>query len=139
MLEGLDQADAPLLSEKEAETKIGDEKDLLFFGFPRSAKLKELFASAPGEVKLSPGSFSVKGFSGADCLFLVFKDPNRAGRITALFLPISGASFDSAITAARKITHYGKYGYLAFSNGIIQKKGVWEIFRSPLEFDFIRR
>ena len=117
LLEGLDQADAPILSEKEAEMKVGEEKDFLFFGFPRSEKLKEFFASAPEEVKLSPRSFSVKGFSGADCLFLVFKDPNRAGRITALFLPISEASSDSVMTAVRKITHYGKYSYLAFSNG----------------------
>ena len=88
---------------------------------------------------LSSEKFSVKGFSGADCLFLVFTDPGRRGGITSLFLPVSGTDADSVLTAARKITHYGKYSYLAFSRGLIQEKGVWEVLRSPLEFDFMRK
>jgi len=136
LLAGLDHEAGPIMSEKEAESKIDENKDLLFFGLPRSEKLKQLFASAPKEVTISPPGFSVKGLSGADCLFLVFADPNRGGRITALFIPAPEASADSMLAAVRKITHYGKYSYLTFSHGVIQEKRVWEVFRSPLEFDF---
>ena len=160
LLEGLDQADAPVMSEKEAEAKLGGENDLLFFGMPRSEKLKYLVESAPEEVKrwmseygwrvtdeagrkpapdhdpgTEGGGDKIKEGSGADCIFVVFKDPNRGNRLTALFLPASGAPADSVMTAARKITHYGKYGFLAFSRGAIRQRRVWEVLRSPLEFD----
>ena len=138
LLEGLDQADAPVISEKEAEAKLGKENDFLFFGLPRSEKLKNLVESAPEEVKRRIGKDGWRRMeegSGADCLFLVFKDLNRRNRITALFLPASGAPADSVMTAARKITHYGKFSCLAFSRGEIRERRVWEVLRSPLEFD----
>jgi hypothetical protein len=139
LLEGLGHADAPITSEKEAEMKMSKEIDFLFFGLPRSEKLKSFFSSSPEDVTLSSEKFSVKGFSSADCLFLVFNGSNRGAGITALYLPVSGTSADSVLTSARKITHYGKYSYLAFSHGVIQQKGVWEALRSPLQFDFIRK
>ncbi len=139
LLEGLGHADAPITSEKEAEVKMSKERDFLFFGLPQSEKLKSFFSSSPEDVMLSSEKFSLKGFSGADCLFLVFNESKRGTGITALFLPVSGTSADSVLTAARKITHYGKYSYLAFSHGVIQQKGVWEVLRSPLQFDFIRK
>jgi hypothetical protein len=139
LLEGLGHADAPITSEKEAEMKMSKERDFLFFGLPRSEKLKSFFSSSPEDVTLSSEKFSVKGFSGADCLFLVFNESNRGAGITALYLPVSGTSTDSVLTSARKITHYGKYSYLTFSHGVIQQKGVWEVLRSPLQFDFIRK
>src|SRR5208337_2437107 len=138
LLEGLGHADVPITSEKEAEMKMSKEIDFLFFGLPRSEKLKSFFSSSPEDVTLSSKKFSVKGFSGADCLFLVFNESNRGAGITALYLPLSGTSADSVLTAARKITHYGKYSYLAFSRGVIQQKGVWEVLCSPLQFDFIK-
>ena len=52
------------------------------------------------------------------------------------FLLTPGAPEDTVQAAARKITHYGKYGYLGFANGVIQVKGNWDITRSPLVFDF---
>jgi hypothetical protein len=139
LLEGLDHADVPITSEKEAEIKMSKERDFLFFGLPRSEKLNSRFSSTLEDVTLSSEKFSVKGFSGADCLFLVFSESNRGTGITALFLPVSGTSADPVLTAVRKITHYGKYSYLAFSHGVIQQKGVWEVLRSPLQFDFIRK
>ena len=118
---------------------MSKERDFLFFGLPWSEKLKSFFSSPPEDVRLSSEKFSLKGSSGADCLFLVFNESNRGAGITALFLPVSGTSADSVLTAARKITHYGKYSYLAFSHGVIRQKGVWEVLRSPLQFDFIKR
>jgi hypothetical protein len=139
LLAGLDQANARIMTEKEAEMKMDKDKDFMFFGLPRSEKLKFFFASAPKGVSLSQHDFSVKGASGADCLFLVFADPDRGGGITALFLPVSGTADESILTAARKITHYGKYSFLTFSRGVIREKGIWEVSHSPLEFDFTQR
>jgi hypothetical protein len=139
LLEGLGHEDVPITSEKEAEVKMSKERNFLFFGLPQSEKLKSFFPSFPEDVTVSAEKFSLKGFSGADCLFLVFNEPNRGEGITALFLPVSGTSADSVLTAARKITHYGKYSYLAFSHGVIQQKGVWDVLRSPLQFDFIKK
>jgi hypothetical protein len=136
LLAGLGRADAPIMREKEAEMKLIERRDFLFFGLPRSEKLKSFFSSSPEEVTLSSEKFSVKGSSGADCLFLVFTDTSRGGGTTALFLPVTGTSADSVLTAARKITHYGKFSYLTFSQGIVQEKGVREVLHSPLEFDF---
>ncbi len=139
LLESLGHADARITSEKEAEKKMSKQGDFLFFGLPRSEKLKSFFSSSPEDVTLSAEKFSVKGFSDADCLFLVFNGSNRGAGMTALYLPVSGTSSDSVLTAARKITHYGKYSYLAFSHGVIRQKGVWEVLCSPLQFDFIRK
>ncbi|MGO9016747.1 MAG: M1 family metallopeptidase [Syntrophobacteraceae bacterium] len=139
LLEGLGHAEARITNEKEAEMKTSKGGDFLFFGLPRSEKLKSRFSSSPEDVTLSSEKFSVKGFSGGDCLFLVLSESNRGAGSTALFLPVSGTSADPVLTAARKITHYGKYSYLAFSHGVIQQKGVWEVFRSPLQFDFTKK
>lgn len=136
LLAGLDQEGAPIIAEKEAEKIMNEDRDFIFFGLPRSEKLKFFFETAPKTVSLSPRSFSVEGSSGADCLFLAFADPVRKGKITALFLPVPGTADDSILTAARKITHYGKYSFLTFSGGVIREKGIWEVTRSPLVFDF---
>ncbi len=142
LLESLDQPNALVMSEKEAETKIGEDKDLLFFGLPSSEKLKSFLASVPEEAKhqmTEIGEGKTEGSREADCLFLVFKDPGRGGAITAVFAPGPKASADSILKTALKITHYGKYSYLAFSKGAIQAKGVWEVSNSPLEFDFSQK
>jgi len=85
LLAGLGRADAPIMSEKEAEMKMSEERDFLFLGLPRSEKLKSFFSASPENVILNSEKFSVRGFSGADCLFLAFADPGRGGGITALF------------------------------------------------------
>jgi hypothetical protein len=33
---------------------------------------------------------------------------------------------------ARKMTHYGKYSYLVFTEGRNQVKGIWPVLESPL-------
>ena len=139
LLESLDQEDTPVMTEKQAKEKSSQGSDLLFFGLPGSENLESFLASAPEEVKRlmkEDGRRRMEEGGGAECLFLVFKGGNSGGGITALFLPASNASADSIITAARKITHYGKYSYLTFSGGVVREKRIWEIVHSPLEFDF---
>ncbi|MHC1728496.1 MAG: M1 family metallopeptidase [Syntrophobacteraceae bacterium] len=137
LLASLNQANTAILHEKEANPGKNSTADYLFFGVPRSDELKSLLASSPQEVTISSEKFLVKGSAGSDCLFTVFSDTLRGG-LTAIFLPAAGTSRSAVEATARKITHYGKYSYLAFSRGVIQAKGISNITHSPLIFDFGR-
>ncbi|GKT07215.1 M1 family metallopeptidase [Desulforhabdus sp. TSK] len=138
LLAGLNQAEAPLLHEKDVDLPKAHAQDLLFLGYPRSETLRALLARHPAGLVLEPSSFSLQeSFSSreADSLFLVYKDAEREGRLTALFYSPSRTETESLKKAALKITHYGKYSYLSFSNGMNQQKGTWSASRSPLRFE----
>jgi hypothetical protein len=138
LLAGLNQAEAPLLREKDVDLPKADAQDLLFLGYPRSETLRALLAHHPAGLVLEPSSFSLQDSLSsreADSLFLVYKDAERGGRLTALFYSPSRTETDSMKKAAFKITHYGKYSYLSFSKGMSQQKGTWSASRSPLMFE----
>jgi hypothetical protein len=61
----------------------------------------------------------------------VFEHPYAKNRVAALFMPLSSRYAD---IVARKVTHYGKYSYLAFENGKNQDKGYWPVKNSPLVY-----
>ena len=103
------------------------EHDLLFIGLPSE---KHLPVKLPPGLILNRGSFVVEGRTFAepsDAFFGVFSP--TAGRRLGLFLPLSPAS---AGEVAGKITHYGRYGYLAFSRSRNEIKGSWPVTGSPL-------
>ena len=56
-------------------------------------------------------------------------------RVAAVSLPHAP---EAAAQAARKIPHYGKYSYLAFSGGINRAKGTWAADSSPTVYQFPR-
>jgi hypothetical protein len=117
---------------------IGD-RSVFLFGLPRSQRLRALLAARPAGLILEPDGFRLPGVSageGADCLFAAFKETQSPGKVVALFLPVAGTAAASISAAARKVTHYGKYSYLVFSQGINQAKGAWAPSRSPLAVDF---
>jgi hypothetical protein len=68
-----------------------------------------------------------------DTFFGVFEHPATANRIAALFMPLSPQYAD---VVARKITHYGKYSYLAFQSGKNLDKGIWPAETSPLVYEW---
>jgi hypothetical protein len=139
LLASLGQDRQPILPEKDVDVTKMHSLDFIFFGWPRSEALRALFASKPEGLLLAAERFELPGVLSsdtADCLFAAFGDPHRAGKLTALFLPVAGADSQSVSTAARKITHYGKYSYLAFRQGINQAKGTWPVSRSPLVVNF---
>jgi hypothetical protein len=68
-----------------------------------------------------------------DTFFGVFEHPATANRIAALFMPLSPRYAD---VVARKITHYGKYSYLAFQSGKNLDKGIWPADSSPLVYEW---
>ena len=103
------------------------EHDLLFIGLPAE---KHLPAKLPPGLTVNRDRFMLEGrtFAGpSDALFGVFSQ--TAGRLLAIFLPLSPASAEEV---AGKITHYGRYSYLAFSGGRNEIKGNWPVTGSPL-------
>ena len=117
------------------ENKISREellgKDILMIGYPQN---KALFPNLPDQIEINQKSFNLNNKTydqSSDTFFGVFAHPYSENRITALFLPLSSQQADSV---ARKVTHYGKYSYLAFRNGKNREKGFWPIEQSPLEY-----
>ncbi|MBW1841263.1 MAG: hypothetical protein JRI75_05670 [Deltaproteobacteria bacterium] len=98
-------------------------------GFP---KQQDLFKHLPGQLSITKKAFTLNGNRydrPSDVFFGVFSHPSKENGVMAVFLPLSD---QFAETAARKITHYGKYSYLAFNKGINQDKGTWPMTSSPL-------
>jgi hypothetical protein len=93
-----------------------------------------LLVNLPGLVAVKPTSFTLNQTTydrPTDIFFGVFAHPHRRDRVTALFLPLSASHADEV---ARKVTHYGKYSYLAFQEGTNRDKGFWSTEQSPLEY-----
>ncbi len=123
LLAALGRDDVPVLREEEAPPARLSGHDVLYLGAPEaSAAIPPLRKG----LSLRPDGFTLEGTAyGApgDALFVVLPRPADAGHVFAVFLPLSP---EAAAQAARKIPHYGKYGYLAFSAGTNKAKGVWE-------------
>jgi hypothetical protein len=105
--------------------------DLLYLGLPAQSPLP--MAPVPG-LAIEARRFSLRGETfdkPSDVFFGVFKHGESKNRVTALYLPLSsGAAEDGA----GRITHYGKYSYLAFRDGKNVMKGTWPATDSPLVF-----
>jgi len=123
------------VTEKELDRQMLAENDILVIGLPRR---NDLLQKMPVRVNIQPDSFSVdeKLYQEPfDTFFGVFEHPADPNRIAALFMPLSP---QYAEVVARKITHYGKYSYLAFQNGINLGKGIWPVENSPLVYEWGR-
>jgi hypothetical protein len=128
ILKALGQGDARVLTESEAVAERLQGHDVLYLGTPAEDALPPL----PIGLSLSPNRFTVENVTydnPEDALFLVLPHPRDEGRVVALFLPFSEGA---ALSAARKVPHYGKYSYLVFRNGANQSKGTWPVSLSPL-------
>jgi hypothetical protein len=128
LLEALGQRDAPIFQERDASASWIKDHDVLYLGMPEE---EGYFPPLPPGVSLSPNHFTVAGKTydaTTDVLFVVLPHPHGGRRVAALFLPLSAGA---AAVAARKISHYGKYSYLVFREGVNQAKGTWPIRTSP--------
>ena len=120
LLESLGQGGTTVLRESELDGELIRTHDLIFCGVP---KRRSLLPPLPSGMVLNAAGFSLHEavVTAPDgLLFLVLPSPSPAARIAALFRPLSEAA---AAQYAAKITHYGKYGSLAFSGGAIRYKG----------------
>ena len=119
------------IAEDEWSRQKPTENDILIIGRPQS---DELFKNLPADVVIRSDSFSLNKSvynKSSDAFFGVFNHPFAEGRITALFMPLSAEYAD---VVAAKITHYGRYSYLAFKGGRNQAKGLWPVKHSPLVY-----
>jgi hypothetical protein len=120
-----------IITEDELSRQRLVDSDILMIGRPRFTGLLE---NIPAAVDIRSGSFSLDKSvyeKPSDAFFGVFNHPYAKNRIAALFMPLSPQ--DADIVAA-KITHYGKYSYLAFQHGKNRAKGFWPVETSPLVY-----
>ena len=106
-----------------------DAINLLFIGLPDQPGALRLF---PRDLALTTKAFDAGGqhFDGSgDVLFAVARHPDQSGNIVALLHTLSTEAADQATL---KIPHYGRYSYLAFSDGSNRIKGTWEVTDSPV-------
>ena len=116
--------------ESAVDQKDFREKDLLIVGYPQT---ETLLSNLPAQVAVKPESFTLNRHTydrSTDIFFGVFPHPYHKDRVSALFMPLSASHAEEV---ARKVTHYGKYSYLAFQKGSNRDKGFWSIDKSPLE------
>jgi len=126
------------VTESELDRQMLAENDILVIGLSRR---DDLLQKMPARITIRSASFSLneKLYENPfDAFFGVFEHPVAANRIAALFLPLSPHYAD---VVARKITHYGKYSYLAFQSGKNLDKGLWPVETSPLvvEWEQVRK
>ena len=120
LLTSLGHGDVRIREEEEVSPPALARHDLLVCGVPRRQELAPDFA---GAVSPAAGSFTAGSAAFADpgdALFAVGRSRLDSGRVAALFLPLSAAAASDSLP---KITHYGKYGYLAFHRGKNMVKG----------------
>ncbi len=120
LLASFGQANAVILREGEADTGSLTGHDLLYCGIPAG---KEMLPKPPPGVSLSPGNFTVnheRYDRPGHALFLVLDATDDGDRAVAIFLPLSA---EAARLSVPKITHYNKFGYLVFADGMNRTKG----------------
>lgn len=133
LLASMGREDAKVLREEETPPIRLTGHDVLFLGLPEGTGY---LPALPKELSVSPLRFAVGGEkyeSSGDALFVVLPHPRDKDRVAALFLSLSP---EAAVMAARKIPHYGKYSFLAFSAGTNRAKGTWEVTASPTVHEF---
>ena len=121
LLHSLGQIKAHVIEEQAVDKTSLTEHDLLFCGAPRQ---QGLMGDLPEKIEISANGFALDGTSftkPGDLLFMVRPHHTAGERVSALFLPLSG---QAAQQYAMKITHYGKYSYLVFSEGENRHKGM---------------
>jgi hypothetical protein len=121
------------VTESELNGQMLAENDILIIGLPRR---DDLLSKMPARITVQSDSFVLNDRrynKAADTFWGVFEHPTATNRVAALFIPLS---VQYAGVVARKITHYGKYSYLAFQGGKNLDKGIWSVESSPLIYEW---
>jgi hypothetical protein len=106
-----------------------DQTDIICIGLPGD---KRYLPPSGSDFLLKSRAYTLMGRTydlETNSFFGVFKDPGKASRTLALFLP---ASHEAAVGVSGKLTHYGKYSYLVFDGVRNTAKGVWPLFSNAL-------
>lgn len=139
LLEGFGHRDALILSENEAFPERLEGHDILCLGVPDIPDIKDSMRPLPKGLSASRNRFTVAGVTyddPGDALFMIFSKPRDGRHVVGLYLPLSAKA---AAMTARKVSHYGKYSYLVFRDGVNQVKATWPVSASPLTHVFTFR
>jgi hypothetical protein len=121
--------DFRVVAEDRLEEKDIHQNNIVFLGPPRNSSY---LPKLPSGVTIGRSSFAVsdREYDGhSDVFFGVFQHPAAQEKVISILV---SPSVDAASDIARKITHYGKYSYLVFSQGRTVEKGIWPVTDSPL-------
>ncbi len=121
------------VTENELNGQMLADNDILIIGLPRR---NDLISKMPARITVQSDSFVLNDRrydKAADTIWGVFEHPTATKRVAALFMPLS---VQYAEVVARKITHYGKYSYLAFQGDKNLAKGIWPMETSPLIYEW---
>ncbi len=121
------------VTESELNGQMLAENNILVIGLPRG---NDFLQKMPARITVQSDSFVLNDRrydKPSDTFFGVFEHPTATNRVAALFMPLSA---QYAEVVARKITHYGKYSYLAFQSGKNLDKGIWAVETSPLIYEW---
>jgi hypothetical protein len=121
LLESLGKGEVAVIREEELDEARMRGHDLIFCGIP---KQRSLLPPLPAGIALHDTEFSIHEevlHAPDGLLFLVLQRPAASGRVAALFQPLSATAAEQY---ASKITHYGKFGSLVFTGGVIRHKGI---------------
>jgi hypothetical protein len=125
--------EAVILREEDLKGSVSTRNDLIFLGMPEDPSL---LSKMPAVLSLAKNNFTLNNYrydDSEEVFFGVFEHPRKEKGVVAVFLPLSRKNLE---TVARKITHYGKYSYLAFRAKKNVEKGIWPVVSSPLIYEW---
>jgi hypothetical protein len=124
--------EATVVTDTELTESLIKAHSLFLLGGAGESSAFDLFKGKwPKTVFSKPGVFSVQGTtysSPEDCALFVGRNPANRGKTIAVLAGLSGEAVKGC---ARKVIHYGKYGYVVFKAGQAVDKGTWEIRDYP--------
>jgi hypothetical protein len=138
LLAGLNHPRAKIIEERDLDSGDLDGRDVVFFGFPVTEAGRAAAGSMPEGIEISARGFEANGAlssESADSAFIAYKDPEDQSRIKAFFVYEQGLSPQVVERTARKITHYGNYGLLAFERTENKAKDALSAGDSPLRVE----
>ncbi len=134
LLAGLRQNRTPVIAAERATSDELSRHDLLIFGVDdrlipnveMDLHLKEFLARDKDETTSTTESAG----------FIVTRNPFNANRHAAWFITDGS---EHAVSVARRVQHYGRYGQLYFADGINQARSLDLPIETPLQIDFNHR
>lgn len=118
------------------ETELAENSLFLLGGVGENILVDRFISVLPKGVRMEEESFTLNGKrydQEGSCLVVTLANRYNLNKgVTILF----GLNPEGIRSVGRKITHYGKYSYLAFIDGKNTDKGIWAIKFNPLLYKF---
>ncbi len=118
-----------------SDEDLGKSSVLVLGNISKVERLRDAFSSFSSSVSLLQDSFILNGkqYGRDSSLLFSIKNPWNRNKVLTLFVGFDPGTVEAS---GRKLAHYGKYSYLAFTSGENKDKGVLPIETSPLVHRF---